>query len=188
MYFFMVALWIPKREKWSRSDHIDDVPGLTKPPPSTQRAGAFHFPPPNRRPMTEAPSGTLNRPAPWNQHRHPRGASQDADHSTHPAAIYVKEAAGYPDGENSRALQTSECENFCLAQGFNITARYYDPTGSRRQFDWMMGETTDDEPSFDVIVVYKLRNFSWSLDETVLCRARLKAKRVTLLSTAEISM
>ena len=52
----------------------------------------------------------------------------------------------------------------------------------------MMGEATDDEPPFDVIVVYKLRNFSWSLDETVLCRARLKANGVSLLSTAEISM
>ena len=52
----------------------------------------------------------------------------------------------------------------------------------------MMGEATDDEPPVDVIVVYKLRNFSWSLDETVLCRARLKANGVSLLSTAEISM
>ena len=104
------------------------------------------------------------------------------------AAIYIKETAGYPDGENSKELQTSECEQFCRAEGFKITARYYDPPGDRRQFDWMMGEATDDEPPFDVIVVYKLRNFSWSLDETVLCRARLKANGVSLLSTAEISM
>ena len=34
------------------------------------------------------------------------------------AAIYVKEAAGYPDGENSEELQSSECEDFCIAQGF----------------------------------------------------------------------
>ena len=33
----------------------------------------------------------------------------------------------------------------------------------------------------------KLRNFSWSLDETVLCRDRLKVNGVSLLSTAEIS-
>ena len=103
------------------------------------------------------------------------------------AAIYVKETAGYPDGENSKELQTSECENFCLAQEFNITTRYYDPPGDRHQFDWMMGEATDHKPPFDVIVVCKLRNFSWSLDETVLCRARLKANGVSLLSTAEIS-
>ena len=104
------------------------------------------------------------------------------------AAIYIKEAAGYPDGENSKALQTSECENFCLAQGFEISTRYYDPPGSRHQFDWMMGEATEEEQPLDVIVVYKLRNFSWSLDETVLCRDRLKANGVSLLSTAEISM
>ena len=54
------------------------------------------------------------------------------------AAIYVKEAAGYPHGENSKDLQTSECENFCLAQELKITTRYYDPPGSRHQFDWMM--------------------------------------------------
>ena len=52
----------------------------------------------------------------------------------------------------------------------------------------MMGEATDDDPPFDVIVVCKLKNFSWSLDETVLCRDRLKANGVSLLSTAEISM
>ena len=34
------------------------------------------------------------------------------------AAIYVKEAAGYPEGENSKELQTEECEKFCLIQGF----------------------------------------------------------------------
>ena len=55
------------------------------------------------------------------------------------AAIYIKEAAGYPDGENSKELQTEECEQFCLAQEFKITTRYYDPPGSRHQFDWMMG-------------------------------------------------
>ena len=104
------------------------------------------------------------------------------------AAIYIKETAGYPTGENSKELQTEECEKFCLAEGFKITNRYFDPPGNRHQFDWMMGEATDDEPPFDAIVVYKLRNFSWPLDETVLCRARLKANGVSLLSTAEISM
>ena len=86
------------------------------------------------------------------------------------AAIYVKEAAGYPDGENSKELQSSECEDFCIAQGFEISTRYYDPPGSRHQFEWMMGDATEENPPFDIIVVWKLRNFSWSLDETVLCR------------------
>ena len=52
----------------------------------------------------------------------------------------------------------------------------------------MMGEATEENPPFDVIVVCKLKNFSWSLDETVLCRDRLKANGISLLSTAEISM
>ena len=104
------------------------------------------------------------------------------------AAIYIKEAAGYPDGENSKELQTEECENFCLAQEFEITSCCYDPPRSSHEFDWMMDEATDEKQPFDVIVVYKLKNFSWSLDETVLCRARLKANGTILLSTPESSM
>ena len=61
------------------------------------------------------------------------------------ADIYIKEAAGYPDGENYKELHTSECENFCLAQEFEITSRCYDPPGSRHQFDWLMGEATDEK-------------------------------------------
>ena len=37
--------------------------------------------------------------------------------------------------------------------------------------------------TFDYIVVYKLRNLSWSLDETVLSRETLNASGVTLVST-----
>ncbi len=76
------------------------------------------------------------------------------------AAIYIKEAADYPDGENSKELQTEECEKFCLAQGFEITTRYYDPPESKHQFDWMMSEATEENPPFDVILVCKLKNFS----------------------------
>ena len=47
------------------------------------------------------------------------------------AAIYIKETAGYPNGENSKELQTSECENFCLAEGFKISTRYHDPPGGQ---------------------------------------------------------
>ena len=93
-----------------------------------------------------------------------------------------------PPARTPRNFKQKNVKKFCLAEKFKITTRYYDPPRDRRQFDWMMGEATDDEPPFDVIVVYKLRNFSWSLDETVLCRARLKANGVSLLSTAEISM
>ena len=102
-------------------------------------------------------------------------------------AIYIKEAAGYPDGENSKELQIHHCEEFCQYHDLDIIARYHDPVGIRTDFEWMMGEATYDHPPFDYIVVYRLRNFSWSLDETILCRDRLKANGVTLVSTMESS-
>ena len=104
------------------------------------------------------------------------------------AAIYVKEtAAGYHPEENAKELQLRHCEEFCKHHGLEITARYHDAPGIRHDFDQMMGEATQDEPPFDCIVVYRLLNFSWSLDETVLCRDRLRASGVTLLSTVESS-
>ena len=103
------------------------------------------------------------------------------------AAIYIKEAAGYPDGENSKELQLHHCQEFCKHHDLDIVACYHDPIGIRNEFEWMMGEATQDDPPFNYIVVYRLRNFSWSLDETVLCRDRLKAKGVTLVSTMESS-
>lgn len=107
--------------------------------------------------------------------------------SSEKATIYVKETAGYPDGDNSRELQTQECERYCAANGLEINTRYYDPPGIRHDFGRMMGEATQDNPPFDCIVVYKLRNFSWSLEETVLCRDRLRASGVNLVSTTESS-
>ena len=101
------------------------------------------------------------------------------------AAIYIKEAAGYPEGENTRELQTRECERYCHVHGLRITARYYDSPGSRQDFQRMMEDATKDAPPFSTFVVWKLRNFSWSLDETVLCRERLSANGVVLISTTE---
>lgn len=103
------------------------------------------------------------------------------------AAIYVKETAGYYPEENTKELQLRNCEEFCKTHDLEITARYYDAPGIRHDFDRMMGEATQDEPPFDCIVVYRLRNFSWSLDETVLSRDRLRASEVTLVSTMESS-
>ena len=51
-----------------------------------------------------------------------------------------------------------------------------------------MDDATKESPPFDVIVVWKLRNFSWSLEETVLCRDKLIACGVRLISTAESSV
>ena len=50
----------------------------------------------------------------------------------------------------------------------------------------MSDSTLDDSPS-NFIIVHKLRNFSWSPEETVLCRDRAKASGITLVSTKESS-
>ena len=76
------------------------------------------------------------------------------------AAIYIKETAGYPGGENSKELQLNHCEEFCQYHDLEIIARYHDPAGVRTDFEWMMGEATQEDPPFEYIVVYKLRNFS----------------------------
>lgn len=103
------------------------------------------------------------------------------------AAIYIKEAPVYHPDENSKELQLQHCEEFCRAHELEIVARYHDPPGIRHNFEWMMVEATQDDPPFHYIVVYKLRNFSWSLDETVLSRDKLRASGVTLVSTTENS-
>lgn len=100
------------------------------------------------------------------------------------AAIYVKETAGDLHQEHTGEIQTRECEGYCEAHGLDITARYYDGPGSRVDFDRMMEEATSDAPPFGVIVVRRRQNFSWSLDETVLCRDRLDASGVSLLSVS----
>ncbi len=102
-------------------------------------------------------------------------------------AIHVKETVGYHPEENSKELQLRHCEEFCKIHGLHIVARYYDGVGIRHDFDWMMGDATEDDPPFDFIVAYKLRNFSWSLEETILWRNRLRANGVSLVSTAETS-
>ena len=76
------------------------------------------------------------------------------------AAVYVREAAGYPDGDNSEGLQTQSCEEFCAAHSLEIAARYYDAPGTRKDFERMMEDATKEARPFDTIVVRKLRNFS----------------------------
>ena len=103
------------------------------------------------------------------------------------AAIYIKETDGYSAEENSKEVQTQGRKEFCAAHGPGISARCHDPPDIRHDFDRMMDEATQEDPPFQLIVVYKLRNFSWSLDEAVLCRDRLRASGVTLVSTVESS-
>ena len=97
----------------------------------------------------------------------------------------AKEAAGYLDGENSRELQARECEKYCEAHGLEITARYYDAAGSGNDFERIIEDTTEEGPPFDSVIVQKIRNFPWSLEETVLCRDRLSASGVRLIQPTE---
>ena len=69
------------------------------------------------------------------------------------AAIYIKETAGYPNGENSEELQVHHCEEYCRGHGFHIVARFHDGVCKRDNFDRMMGEAAQDELPFDLIVV-----------------------------------
>ena len=55
------------------------------------------------------------------------------------AAIYVKEAAGYPEARTPRNFKHQSARTSALPKEFEITTRYYDPPRSRHQFDWMMG-------------------------------------------------
>ena len=50
-----------------------------------------------------------------------------------------------------------------------------------------MVDATQEDPPFDVIVVWKLRNFSWIFEETFLCRDRLSANGVRLISKTQSS-
>ena len=77
------------------------------------------------------------------------------------------------------------CEEFCKDREPDIVARCHDPAGIRRDFGGMMGEATQQAPPFQYTVVHRLRNFSWSLDETVLSRDRLRASGVTLAAAAK---
>ena len=102
-------------------------------------------------------------------------------------AVYIKKAAGYPGDVNSEDLQLHHCEDFCKIHDLDTVARYHDPIDVRDDFEWMMGDATQDTPPFDYIVAYKLRDFLWSLEEIVLRRNRLRANRVSSASTAETS-
>ena len=65
--------------------------------------------------------------------------------------------------------------------------RYHESVGVRTNFEWMMGEAAQDAPTLEYIASNKPRNFSWSLDDTELCRDRLTANGVSLVSTVKTS-
>ena len=49
----------------------------------------------------------------------------------------------------------------------------------------MMAEATGGEPRFDHVVVWKIRHFAWSLEESVLAREKLPASGIRVLSVKE---
>ena len=49
----------------------------------------------------------------------------------------------------------------------------------------MMADATGEQPPFDHVVVWKLRYFAWSLEESVLAQEKLAANRVRLLSVKD---
>ena len=101
------------------------------------------------------------------------------------AAIYVKANAGSSPEGAERETQMAESEGLCKDRGLDVEARYSDDPMSREEFQRMMADATSENPQFDHVVVWKLRYFSWSLDESVLARDKLAASGVRLLSVKE---
>ena len=101
------------------------------------------------------------------------------------AAIYVKANAGAsPEGAEPET-QMAESEEFCRHRGLDVAARYRDDLKSREEFQRMMADAGSERPRFDHVVVWKLRYFAWSLEESVLARDKLAANGVRLLSVKE---
>jgi DNA invertase Pin-like site-specific DNA recombinase len=101
------------------------------------------------------------------------------------AAIYVKANAGSSPEGAERETQMAESEGLCKDGGLDVAARYSDDPMSREEFQRMMADATSENPPFDHVVVWKLRYFAWSLDESVLARDKLAASGVRLLSVKE---
>ena len=88
------------------------------------------------------------------------------------AAIYVKANAGSSPEGAERETQMAESEGLCKDRGLDVAARYSDDPMSREEFQRMMADATSEHPPFDHVVVWKLRYFAWSLDESVLAREK----------------
>ena len=108
------------------------------------------------------------------------------------AAIYVKANAGNsPDSAEADTqmaeadTQMAEAEEYCRSRGLEVAARYSDSRICRESFQQMMADAESDEAPFDHVVVWRLRHFAWSLEESVLAPEKLRANGVRLLSVNE---
>ena len=103
------------------------------------------------------------------------------------AAVYVKDTMGVAHGDTDPGTQLAESLEFCKLKGLDVAVQYHDAKASREDFKQMMADATGAEPPFDHVVVWKLRYFSWVLEEAVLERDRLAAHGIRLLSVTESS-
>ena len=101
------------------------------------------------------------------------------------AAIYVKSTARLGPEDADRETQIEESLDFCKDHGVDVAVQYSDDTGSREEFERMMADATGERPPFDHFVVWKLKYFAMTLEESVLCRDRLAKNGVRLLSVKE---
>ena len=66
-----------------------------------------------------------------------------------------------------------------------MATRYNDALESREAVQGMMSDATGENAPFDHVVVWKLRYFARSLEESVLAREKLAANGVRVLSVKE---
>ena len=101
------------------------------------------------------------------------------------AAIYVKSTARLGPEDADRETQMEQSLHFCKDHGVDVAVQYTDDTGGREEFERMMADATGERPPFDHVVVWKLKYFALTLDESVLCQDRLARNGIRLLSVKE---
>ena len=101
------------------------------------------------------------------------------------AAIYVKSPGRLSQSDADRQTQMGETVEFCEGRNLELSAWFGDAQDSREGFRHMMTEATGGEARFDHVVVWRLRYFAWSLEESVLAQQKLTDNGVRLLSVKE---
>ena len=101
------------------------------------------------------------------------------------AAIYVRDPLPAPGNIISADDQATTCREYCQARGLTVTATFRDYVGTRDEFARMITEATRYDSTLDYIVVWKLRLFSKSLEETIELRDKLRRVGTRLVSTTE---
>ena len=100
------------------------------------------------------------------------------------AARYDRVSTGGQD-EISTSDPLEAARDYTAKSGLEPMKEYSDTDGSRDQFEQMMADATQENPAFQQILVYDLRQFSRSAQEFHEQRARLEANGVSLRSVME---